>query len=66
MAVARRPEDLGRLAQSEDWKPLPPKPGDRLWTDDFSNIMDVLNGGFDWRRLLPWTRKEAEEDPGEF
>jgi hypothetical protein len=32
VALARRPEDLGRLVGSKRWEPLPPRPGQRLWT----------------------------------
>lgn len=42
VALARRLEDLGSLAGDDTWKKLRTRPGDRLWTDDYSNIVDVL------------------------
>ncbi|MCX6030329.1 MAG: fused MFS/spermidine synthase [Chloroflexi bacterium] len=43
--MARRPADLGPLTGDPRWKPLPARPGSRLWTDDFSSILSVLR----WR-----------------
>ena len=43
VVMARRAEDLGELMQSEQWQRLAGKPGARLWTDDFSNIVSVVN-----------------------
>ncbi|MGA2802650.1 MAG: fused MFS/spermidine synthase [Verrucomicrobiota bacterium] len=45
VALARRPEDLGLLRDDPRWLPLPPEPGMRLWTDDYSNILSI----FDWQ-----------------
>jgi hypothetical protein len=45
VALARRPEDLGALAGDPRWRPIPPDPAMRLWTDDYSNILGI----FDWR-----------------
>jgi hypothetical protein len=45
VALARRPEDLGRLGRDPHWRPLPPEPGARLWTDDYSNILGI----FQWQ-----------------
>jgi SAM-dependent methyltransferase len=41
-AVARRDEDLGPLAQDDAWPVLQPDPGQRVWTDDYSNIVGAL------------------------
>jgi hypothetical protein len=43
--LARRPEDLGALATDRRWSPLPSRPDRKLWTDDFSNIFEVVK----WR-----------------
>ena len=45
VALARRPEDLGSLRDDPRWPALPPEPGMRLWTDDYSNILGI----FDWQ-----------------
>jgi len=42
VAMAHRESDLGKLPEDPRWKPLPGRPGARLWTDDFSNILSVL------------------------
>ncbi len=42
VAVVRKPQDMGSLLDNPDWKLLQPKPGDPLWTDDYSNILSVL------------------------
>jgi hypothetical protein len=39
VAVARREEDFGELAQTPDWEPMAPDPGQWVWTDDYSNIV---------------------------
>jgi len=44
-ALARRAEDFGPLARDPRWQPLPPEPGMRLWTDDYSDILAI----FDWQ-----------------
>jgi SAM-dependent methyltransferase len=41
--VARRDEDFGPLRKNLRWKPLRPPAGTPLWTDEFSNIVRVLN-----------------------
>jgi spermidine synthase len=43
VVMARRPEDLGGLARDQRWQALPVHAGEALWTDDFSNILSVLN-----------------------
>ena len=42
LVLARAREDLGTLAQDPAWTAPPADPGEPLWTDDFSNILDVL------------------------
>jgi len=41
-AVARRDEDFGALARSKFWPLLPPDPAQRIWTDDYSNVLGAL------------------------
>ncbi len=52
VVMALRPEDLGGLVPDRQWHPLPARPGEALWTDDFSNILSVFN----WKsfRLDDW------------
>jgi SAM-dependent methyltransferase len=45
VVMAHRPQELQALLSDHRWKPLPPRPGARVWTDDFSNIISVLK----WR-----------------
>jgi SAM-dependent methyltransferase len=45
VALARRPEDLGRLETDPRWHPLAPAPAMRLWTDDYSDILGI----FQWQ-----------------
>src|SRR5438876_209375 len=41
-AVARKDEDFGALAKSRFWPVLPPNPAQRVWTDDYSNVLGAL------------------------
>jgi SAM-dependent methyltransferase len=41
-AVARREEDFGELAKSEFWPIRGRDPRQRVWTDDYSNILGAL------------------------
>ncbi|UYO52603.1 spermidine synthase [Rhodopseudomonas palustris] len=43
---AREAADIGRLAANEDWTLTAPRDGDRVWTDDYSNVLGAV-----WRRL---------------
>jgi spermidine synthase len=43
MVMARRPDDLGSLTSDPRWSTPPIPPSTPLWTDDFSNILSVLN-----------------------
>ncbi|ABD06723.1 conserved hypothetical protein [Rhodopseudomonas palustris HaA2] len=43
---AREPEDVGVIASSPDWKLTTPRPHQRVWTDDYSNVLGAV-----WRRL---------------
>jgi MFS family permease len=66
VVLARSRADLGALATSEGWSELPPRPGQRLWTDDFSNIIDVLEWQPTWAWLSPntwldWQRQERRD-----
>jgi hypothetical protein len=44
--AAERADDVGAIATSERWTLTAPDPGQRVWTDDYSNIA----GAF-WRKL---------------
>ena len=42
VVMARRASDLGKVTDDHRWKPLPGRPGARIWSDDFSNVLSVL------------------------
>jgi SAM-dependent methyltransferase len=42
IVVARRVEDLGRLPELPGWKRLTQAPGIRVWTDDYSSLLDLI------------------------
>jgi hypothetical protein len=35
------------VAQSPEWKRLQPQPAERVWSDDYSNVLGVLKWGAD-------------------
>jgi len=41
-AVARKDEDFGALAKSKFWPVLPADPAQRVWTDDYCNVLGAL------------------------
>jgi hypothetical protein len=43
VVMAGRGPHLRGLAQDQRWHTLPQRPGETLWTDDFSNIWSVFN-----------------------
>ena len=43
--LAREPAALEHFKHDERWRPLVPSPGVPVWTDDFSNVLGVLNWG---------------------
>ena len=45
VVMARRAEDLGSLMNDARWRRLDPEPQGKVWTDDYSNILSVL----DWK-----------------
>jgi len=40
--IARNPADFGALAKSKFWPPIERDPRQRVWTDDYSNIVGAL------------------------
>ena len=46
IAMARQPADLSSLASNTSarfrWEPVPVRAGERLWTDDYSNLLGVI------------------------
>jgi SAM-dependent methyltransferase len=56
--LVRTEKDLGPLAKSSDWKPIPPDERVGLWTDDYSNIVAVLR----WFRKVPKNAPEPAPD----
>ena len=47
VVLARRSADFRPLTKLPDWKPLEPRPGARVWSDDYSNVLGVLKWGTD-------------------
>jgi hypothetical protein len=45
MLMARSQSDLGPLAISALWEPIPADPHGAIWTDDFSNLLSVFRFG---------------------
>ncbi len=45
LVMARKTSDLGGLARDTRWNPAPMKPGARVWTDDYSNLLGAIR----WR-----------------
>jgi hypothetical protein len=43
---AREEADVGKLASSEQWEETEPTENQRVWTDDYSNVLGAV-----WRRL---------------
>ena len=53
--LARQGSDFGELGEDFlRWQDLGPDPTHRLWTDDFSNVISVLNRKLDWKWLREW------------
>lgn len=44
IVLARQDRDLGTLASDNRWRALKPRDGERLWSDDYVNILSVLGG----------------------
>lgn len=47
MVLARRDADLGTIATGGVWKRVDPLPGQRAWTDDYSNLLEPI-----WRKFV--------------
>jgi hypothetical protein len=43
IVMARGPADLDALAQNSKWKPIEVNPGARVWTDDYSDLLHIIN-----------------------
>ena len=43
MVIARRESDVGPLAKNKKWEHPAPSGKSRVWTDDYSDILSVLN-----------------------
>ena len=41
-AAARKDEDFGALMRSARWQPLSADPAQRVWTDDYSNVVGAI------------------------
>ncbi len=49
-------EDLGDLAVNKNWKLTAPDPSERVWTDDYSNILSAIIKKFDWPSWTMFSR----------
>jgi SAM-dependent methyltransferase len=52
-AIARREEDFGDLARSPFWPVRAADPNQRVWTDDYSNIVGAILRNFREKRAPP-------------
>jgi len=50
-AIARREEDFGALAKSAFWPVRARDPAQRVWSDDYSNVVGALIRN--WRARQP-------------
>ena len=39
---AREEKDFGELLEDKDWQPIEPDPNQRVWTDDYSNVVGAI------------------------
>src|SRR5947209_1698653 len=39
---AREEKDFGELLEDKDWQPIEPDPNQRIWTDDYSNVVGAI------------------------
>lgn len=69
MVLARKEKDFGglrelplqmnfqgKMVELSQWIPLPDVPNAPLWTDDFSNLYQILN----WEYIVPWTVEQRD------
>lgn len=45
VVLARQADDLGTMATSPQWRTLAVRPGERVWTDDYVNVLAALRWG---------------------
>lgn len=43
VVLAREPLHLGALLRHRSWKATEPRPKQRLWTDDYSNVLELMS-----------------------
>jgi hypothetical protein len=53
---ASKAEDLGELVFDKNWKLTEPDAAQRVWTDDYSNILSAIAKRLDWPHWKPFTR----------
>jgi hypothetical protein len=54
--AAGKAEDLGELAGNKSWKLVSPDPAQRVWSDDYSNIIGAIARKFGWAKWNPFAR----------
>jgi hypothetical protein len=42
VVMARGPEEISNLSINTQWQPLKARAGERVWTDEFSNIVRAI------------------------
>ena len=42
VVLAKRADDIAVLARDNRWRKLEIAPANRIWTDDYSNLFDVI------------------------
>lgn len=58
VVMAHRWDFLSKLAANHKWQELSTRPGESLWTDDFTNIISV----FKWNSFKPQSSSRSPED----
>jgi hypothetical protein len=61
---ARQEADFGALLEDADWTIVEPPAGQRIWTDDYSNVIGAVIRQY-WRPHPPLPEKSVEQTPPE-
>jgi hypothetical protein len=54
-------EALDLLLGDKRWKPIRTDPQKRLWTDNYSNVIDVIDLDIDLSWLVPWSASDSDQ-----
>jgi hypothetical protein len=61
---ARQDPDFGTLLEDADWTVIEPPAGQRIWTDDYSNVIGAVIRQY-WKGHPPLPEKSVEQTPPE-